>query len=65
VSNVRGPSGAIVKRTYKPRTDIMRKIVNATCMTLDGGIENMADWRFDYFGEDAIRAASRLARATR
>lgn len=43
----------------------MRKIVNATCMTLDGGIENMADWRFDYFGEDAIRGASRLARATR
>jgi dihydrofolate reductase len=36
----------------------MRKIVNATFMTLDGDIQNMADWHFEYFGDDAIRAAS-------
>jgi dihydrofolate reductase len=35
----------------------MRKIINATYMTLDGDIENMQDWHFEYFGEDAIRAA--------
>jgi dihydrofolate reductase len=35
----------------------MRKIVNATYMTLDGDIANMADWHFDYFGEQAIAAA--------
>lgn len=35
----------------------MRKFVNATYMTLDGDIANMGDWHFDYFGEDATRAA--------
>ncbi|MGH3360161.1 MAG: dihydrofolate reductase family protein, partial [Nocardioidaceae bacterium] len=35
----------------------MRKIVNATYMTLDGDITNMEAWHFDYFGDDAIRAA--------
>jgi len=35
----------------------MRKIVNATYMTLDGDISNMADWHFDYFGELSTAAA--------
>jgi dihydrofolate reductase len=35
----------------------MRKLVNATYMTLDGDITNMQDWHFDYFGDDAGRAA--------
>jgi dihydrofolate reductase len=35
----------------------MRKIVNATYMTLDGDISNMADWHFDYFGDQATAAA--------
>ncbi|GAA3372412.1 dihydrofolate reductase family protein [Streptomyces sannanensis] len=39
------------------RTDTMRKIVNATYMTLDGDIANMQDWHFDYFGEEAAKAA--------
>jgi dihydrofolate reductase len=36
----------------------MRKIVNATYMTLDGDSSNMQDWHFDYFGEDARKAAA-------
>jgi dihydrofolate reductase len=35
----------------------MRKIVNTTYMTLDGDISNMADWHFDYIGEQAMAAA--------
>lgn len=35
----------------------MRKIINATYMTLDGDISNMQDWHFEYFGDDAIKAA--------
>ncbi|HEV7168420.1 MAG TPA: dihydrofolate reductase family protein [Micrococcaceae bacterium] len=35
----------------------MRKIINATYMTLDGDISNMQDWHFEYFGEDARKAA--------
>ncbi|HKN96311.1 MAG TPA: dihydrofolate reductase family protein [Pseudonocardiaceae bacterium] len=38
----------------------MRKIVNATYMTLDGDITNMADWHFEFFGEEAIRTAHDL-----
>jgi dihydrofolate reductase len=36
----------------------MGKIVNATYMTLDGDIQNMQDWHFDFFGPEAIRAAT-------
>lgn len=36
----------------------MRKIINATYMTLDGDITNMQDWHFDYFGEEAAKAAN-------
>lgn len=36
----------------------MRKIINATYMTLDGDISNMQDWHFDYFGDEAMKAAS-------
>jgi dihydrofolate reductase len=36
----------------------MGKIVNATYMTLDGDISNMADWHTDYFGDDATQAAT-------
>jgi dihydrofolate reductase len=36
----------------------MRKIVNATYMTLDGDIQNMQDWHFEYFGEDATKTAA-------
>ncbi|MDF5751386.1 dihydrofolate reductase family protein [Spongiactinospora sp. TRM90649] len=36
----------------------MRKIVNATYMSLDGDISNMQDWHFEYFDEDAERAAN-------
>src|ERR1700730_1630182 len=36
----------------------MRKIVNATYMTLDGDISNMQDWHFDYFGDQATKAAA-------
>jgi len=36
----------------------VRKIVNSTYMTLDGDISNMADWHFNYFGEDATKAAN-------
>lgn len=36
----------------------MRKIVNATYMTLDGDITNMRDWHFPYFGDEARAAAS-------
>jgi dihydrofolate reductase len=35
----------------------MRKIVNATYMTLDGDITNMQDWHFDRFGKEAEAAA--------
>ncbi len=35
----------------------MRKIINATYMTLDGDISNMQDWHFEYFGDEAMRAA--------
>jgi dihydrofolate reductase len=35
----------------------MRKFVNATYMTLDGDISNMADWHFDYLGDQAMAAA--------
>lgn len=42
----------------------MRKIVNATYMTLDGDISNMADWHFEYFGDEAKQtAADQLAAA--
>ncbi|MBW1596391.1 dihydrofolate reductase family protein [Streptomyces sp. JJ38] len=37
----------------------MRKIVNATYMTLDGDITNMQSWHMDYFGEQAEQAARR------
>jgi len=36
----------------------MRKIINATYMTLDGDISNMGDWHFDYFGDEAMKAAT-------
>jgi dihydrofolate reductase len=36
----------------------MGKIVNATYMSLDGDIQNMQDWHFEYFGPEAIRAAT-------
>ncbi|MBN6035987.1 dihydrofolate reductase family protein [Amycolatopsis sp. 195334CR] len=36
----------------------MSKIVSATYMTLDGDISNMMDWHFDYFGEEAQKAAT-------
>lgn len=35
----------------------MGKIVNATYMTIDGDIQNMGDWHFEYFGEEAITTA--------
>ncbi|HEX3588276.1 MAG TPA: dihydrofolate reductase family protein [Pseudonocardiaceae bacterium] len=38
----------------------MRKIVNSTYMTLDGDITNMADWHFEFFGEEAMRTARDL-----
>lgn len=36
----------------------MRKIVNATYMTLDGDSSNMQDWHMDYFGDEATKAAN-------
>ncbi|MGC7093631.1 dihydrofolate reductase family protein [Amycolatopsis lurida] len=36
----------------------MSKFVNATYLTLDGDISNMMDWHFDYFGEEAQKAAT-------
>jgi len=36
----------------------MGKIVNATYMSLDGDIQNMQDWHFEYFGQESIRAAT-------
>lgn len=36
----------------------MGKIVNATYMSLDGDIQNMQDWHFDYFGQEAARTAT-------
>lgn len=36
----------------------MGRIVNATYMTLDGDIQNMQDWHFEYFGHEAARAAT-------
>lgn len=36
----------------------MGRIVNSTNMTLDGDIQNMPDWHFDYFGDDARRVAT-------
>jgi dihydrofolate reductase len=35
----------------------MRKIVNATYMTLDGDITNMQDWHLPFFGDEAEVAA--------
>lgn len=35
----------------------MRKIVNATYLTLDGDMSNMGDWHMDYFGEEAMKTA--------
>jgi dihydrofolate reductase len=34
------------------------KIVNATNMTIDGDIQNLPDWHFEYFGDDARRTAT-------
>ncbi|MPZ83441.1 MAG: dihydrofolate reductase [Actinophytocola sp.] len=36
----------------------MGKIVNATYMTLDGDVQNVQDWHFAYFGDEARRAAT-------
>lgn len=36
----------------------MGKIVNTTFMTLDGDIQNMKDWHFEYFGQEFIRTAT-------
>jgi dihydrofolate reductase len=36
----------------------MRKIVNATYMTLDGDITNMQDWHMPFFGAEAEVAAN-------
>ncbi|MDJ0343602.1 dihydrofolate reductase family protein [Streptomyces sp. H10-C2] len=36
----------------------MRKIINATYVTLDGDMTNMQDWHMDYFGEEAGKAAT-------
>lgn len=38
----------------------MGKIVNSTYMTLDGDISNMQDWHFEFWGDDANRAASEI-----
>lgn len=35
----------------------MRKIINATYLTLDGDMSNMQDWHFDFFGDEATEAA--------
>jgi dihydrofolate reductase len=35
----------------------MRKLINSTYMTLDGDFQNMRDWHFGYFSEDAARTA--------
>jgi dihydrofolate reductase len=37
----------------------MRKIVNATYLTLDGDFANMQRWHFDYFGDEAAKAATK------
>jgi dihydrofolate reductase len=37
----------------------VRRIVNATYMSLDGDITNMADWHWDYFRDEAREAADR------
>lgn len=37
----------------------MRKLVNATYITLDGDIQNMQDWHFPYFGPDSGAAAGK------
>ena len=36
----------------------MGRIVSATYMSLDGDIQNMQDWHFDYFNHEAARAAT-------
>jgi dihydrofolate reductase len=36
----------------------MGKIVNATNMTIDGDVQNMQDWHFEYFDDDARRTAT-------
>lgn len=36
----------------------MREIINATYLTLDGDMSNMGDWHMDYFGEEALKAAT-------
>jgi dihydrofolate reductase len=38
----------------------MGKIVNSTYITLDGDIQNMQDWHFEFWGEDAERAATEI-----
>jgi dihydrofolate reductase len=38
----------------------MGKIVSSTYMSLDGDIENMQAWHFEYFGDEATRTAGRL-----
>jgi dihydrofolate reductase len=38
----------------------MGKIVSSTYMSLDGDIENMQAWHFEYFGDEATRTAERL-----
>lgn len=35
----------------------MRRIINATYMSLDGDITNMNDWHWDYFRDDARTSA--------
>jgi len=36
----------------------MGKFANATYMTLDGDVQNVFDWHFDYLGEEADRAVT-------
>ena len=36
----------------------MGRIVNATYMTLDGDVQNVQDWHFEYFGKEAERSAT-------
>jgi dihydrofolate reductase len=38
----------------------VRKIINSTYSTLDGDISNMQNWHFEYFGDEARKAASDL-----
>ncbi len=59
-STASGTVGHVNRDDQPTKGTTMGKIVNSTYMTLDGDISNMQDWHFEFWGDDANRAASEI-----